>query len=225
MSEFRKRFNSSNRCCNNRAVVAFSPLEQMRSPIACPKRLAACPQVRRNLSLFETRRDPLARTRPCVAESTSLLAYSNRSVFDDATKGNPHMKHLDLYARRDPQLAPYLLREVDIEWKRTCRKVGFVVWVAIATALLLFDQRLSSEALHYLKAYVELYQVELEAMDDDANVRRSKLVRILKLAKTSNEATGKWGPAETASTVSILRESQVPDDQVMPSRSNRPSST
>merc|ERR1711991_243087 len=109
------------------------------------------------------------------------VAKSARTMttLGDRTKGNPHMTHLDLYARRDPQLAPYLLREVDIEFKRQCTKVNFVAWVALCVAALLYDQRANAEAVFYLRAYAELLQEEQEAKDRDADLRRSKLVGVM----------------------------------------------
>lgn len=63
------------------------------------------------------------------------------------------MKHLDVYARRDVQLAPYLLRDIDIEYKRKCRKVSFIIWIAVLTLSDLFNGKLENEQIHYMKMY------------------------------------------------------------------------
>jgi hypothetical protein len=127
-----------------------------------------------------------------------------RRYMEESTKNNKHMKHLDLYARRDPQLAPYLLREVDIEWKRKCRKVNFVFWVAVAVGLMLYDQRLAAEAIYFLKQYAVLMADEQEARDFDADMRRAKLVGVMGVVKDAYRRNAKWTKADENAAVEIL---------------------
>lgn len=107
------------------------------------------------------------------------------------------MKHLDLYARRDPQLAPYLLREVDIEFKRKCRKVNFCLWVGLCMALSLYYQRITAESVHYMKSYAEFVEAEKGARDDDSALRRRALVRVMNLVKASYSRSGEWSREDT----------------------------
>eukprot|EP00742_Colponemidia_sp_Colp-10_P024445 GILJ01029342.1.p1 GENE.GILJ01029342.1~~GILJ01029342.1.p1 ORF type:complete len:141 (+),score=10.75 GILJ01029342.1:38-460(+) len=112
--------------------------------------------------------------------------------FAVSTKGSPYMKHLDLYARRDPQLVPYLLREVDIEFKRKCRKVNFCFWLGVCTVLLLYQQRVMTETIHYLKGYAEFVEAEKGAKDDDNAIRRRALVRIMNMVKSAYSRDANW---------------------------------
>lgn len=121
-----------------------------------------------------------------------------------ATKGSPYMKHLDLYARRDPQLAPYLLREVDIEFKRKCRKLHFCYWVGICTMLILYQQRIMTETIHYLKGYAEFVEAERGAKDDDNALRRRALVRCMNLVKLAYSRDASWSTHDTAQAVECL---------------------
>lgn len=114
------------------------------------------------------------------------------------------MKHLDIYARRDPQLAPYLLREVDIEWKRKCRKVNFVYWVAILTILLCFDDRITLEVLHYLKLYVDQSNLEQEKRDEDHGIRRQTLIQLMDTVKTAYMRDQQWRPEDAKAVTAIL---------------------
>ena len=135
------------------------------------------------------------------------------SSMSDKTKGSPHMGHLDLYARRDPQLAPYLLREVDIEYKRKCRKVNFVFWVAMAVAAMLYDQRATAESVYYMRAYAELIAEEQEALDRDSDLRRSKLVGVMGVVKKAFDRDAKWRVEDYHQAVSILRSDDVDASQ------------
>jgi hypothetical protein len=131
----------------------------------------------------------------------------------EVTKGNPHMSHLDLYARRDPQLAPYLLREIDIEYKRKCRKVNFVFWIAMCTTALLYDQRVSAEAVFYLREYAELIQDENEAKDRDNDLRRAKLVGLMGIVKQAFERDGKWTVEDYHAASRVLLSSDLEKSQ------------
>lgn len=115
------------------------------------------------------------------------------------------MRHLDLYARRDPQLAPYLLREVDIEYKRRCRKVNFVFWLALFSALVIYDERLALESMHYLRLFAEQSQIEQAARDHDTNERRAKLVEVMNVVKDAFERDQKWTKADEQRTDAILQ--------------------
>jgi hypothetical protein len=125
------------------------------------------------------------------------------------TKGNPHMTQLDLYARRDPQLAPYLLREVDIEYKRKCRKVNYIFWVSVFVCALLYDQRAHAECAYYLRTYAELVHEEQEARDRDADLRRGKLVGVMGVIKSAFERDSKWKIDDYREASRILRSLDV----------------
>ena len=114
----------------------------------------------------------------CVITSFRYVHFVN-----EPSKNNPNMRHLDIYARRDPQLAPYLLREVDIEYKRKCRKVNFVFWLSVLVCLIMLQSRESLETAFYLRNYTELLREELDAKDDDMDLRRAKMVQLLQLLK------------------------------------------
>lgn len=114
------------------------------------------------------------------------------------------MKHLDLYARRDPQLAPYLLREVDIEYKRQCRKVTFCVWTGIVTVLLAYQYRLQVEELFYLKQYAEYCRAEQDARDDDGALRRKIFVGISNVVKDAFQRDQRWTPEDTERCVAVM---------------------
>lgn len=135
-----------------------------------------------------------------------VTSTHGRSIFlDETTKGTSAAKHLDLYARRDPQLAPYLLREVDIEFKRRCRKVNFVFWVALLTGLLLYDERIALESMHYLKKYAEQAKLEEHARDDDTNERRAKLVEVMNVVKDAFERDQRWSKADAEKAKKVLQ--------------------
>lgn len=153
---------------------------------------------------------------------TTLARRQLRGFMDQPTKGDSAMKHLDLYARRDPQLAPFLIREVDIEWKRKCRKVNFVVWVAILTGLSFLDQRLSLESMYYMKGYAELAQQEQDVADEDFTWRRARLVQILKHVRSVHQrnvlTADAWTKQDTAVAQDILNDSSLADCDKVPSR-------
>lgn len=102
------------------------------------------------------------------------------------------MKHLDLYARRDPQLAPYLLREVDIEYKRKCRKVSFLLWVIIFTTAIALQSRIQGESVHHLRNYASLINLQQEALDADNLERRRVLVEIMEACVYAFNRDQKW---------------------------------
>ena len=129
------------------------------------------------------------------------------------TKGSPYMGHLDLYARRDPQLAPYLLREVDIEWKRKCRKVNYIIWVTIFVCALLYDQRSHAEVSYYLRTYAEMVHEEQQARDRDSDLRRGKLVAVMGVIKNAFERDGKWRVDDYLEAARILRSVEVEPSQ------------
>lgn len=115
------------------------------------------------------------------------------------------MKHLDLYARRDPQLAPYILREVDIEFKRKCRKVNFCFWMAMATMAAFYNNRMSAETIYFMKRYAEYMQAEQECLDDDASIRRRALTQFMNVVRSSySKTSGKWTALDAKDADSIF---------------------
>lgn len=127
-------------------------------------------------------------------------------IFEHKTKGQPYMKHLDVYARRDAQLAPYLLREVDIEFKRRCRKVQFLVWMAILTATICLQARLQGETLHFMRLYAGYMKAEQDAKDDDNIKRRKALVGVMNVIKDAFDRDQKWVKADEQKAMSCLTE-------------------
>lgn len=150
---------------------------------------------------------------PEVSMRRSYKESWGQASLGDSTKGNPYMKHLDLYARRDPQLAPYLLREVDIEFKRQCRKVNFVVWVAFCVFMMLWDQRANAEVVYYLRKYAEMIQAEAEAQDLDNDLRRSKLVGVMAVVKSAFDRDAKWTVSDYQAAVQVLQSSDLDQSQ------------
>jgi hypothetical protein len=163
----------------------------------------------------------------------------------ETTKGNTNMRHLDIYARRDPQLAPFLLREVDIEYKRRCRKVNFVFWMTAFVATMLFQARESLETAFYMKHYTELLREELDSKDDDMDLRRAKIVQLLKLVKDAEgraRAAGEalaaekapatdarykasaWTEKDTEAAVAILQSAEIPEAHRRLSKGAKPNS-
>lgn len=130
----------------------------------------------------------------------------------DATKGSPHMRHLDIYARRDPQLLPYVIREVDIEYKRQCNKTTFCMWVALYVFLIFYYIWLRSETYHFLLQYAECFAAEQEARDEDATVRRRKFVEFLQLVRDAYKRDKSWSKADTAAAERILSLDEVRAD-------------
>lgn len=143
---------------------------------------------------------------PASVPVTGTIVCAVRHMLEDRTKGSPFMKHLDLYARRDPQLAPFLLREVDIEFKRKCRKVSFCAWVAVLTVLLAYQYRLQAEELFYVKHYAEYWRAEQDARDEDNLVRRRAFVSITNVVKNSFNRDQKWNADDASQCNMILRE-------------------
>lgn len=144
---------------------------------------------------------------PLCGLSTSLGAidFSRRwSMLEHRTKGSPYMKHLDLYARRDPQLAPYLLREVDIEYKRRCRKVQFLVWVVIFTITTALQTRLQGEQLHYMRLYASYVRAEQDAKDDDNIKRRKAFVGVMNVVKDAFDRDQSWTKEDEAKALGFL---------------------
>lgn len=140
-----------------------------------------------------------------VGCSNALLMTRRTSVFDVKTKGSPFMKHLDLYARRDPQLAPYLLREVDIEYKRKCRKVNFMVWTAVLTLLLAYQYRLQTEELNLLRSYASYVRAEQDARDEDHMERRRLFVLLSNLVKDAFFRSQQWTPEDQKKALDLLQ--------------------
>jgi hypothetical protein len=114
------------------------------------------------------------------------------------------MKHLDLYARRDPQLAPYILREVDIEYKRKCRKASFCFWVAFLTVLLSYQYRLQAEELSYLRQYAEYCRASQDARDEDNVERRRVFVSITNIIKESFNRDQRWKDDDAKKCLNVL---------------------
>ncbi|CBH09570.1 hypothetical protein, conserved [Trypanosoma brucei gambiense DAL972] len=129
-----------------------------------------------------------------IARSCGTFLCSRRcSLLEHRTKGSMFMKHLDLYARRDPQLAPYLLREVDIEYKRRCRKVSFCAWICVFTAVTAVQIRMQSEQLHYMRLYADCVEAEQRAKDEDGIRRRKALVALMNVVKDAFGRNQSWG--------------------------------
>lgn len=146
----------------------------------------------------------------CVAAAVpfrgTALQYSRRwGVLQHSTKGSAYMKHLDLYARRDPQLAPYLLREVDIEYKRKCRKVTFLVWVIVFTVAIAWQTRMQGEALHYMRLYAQYLRAEQDAKDEDSIQRRKAFVGVMNVVKTAFDRDQRWTSVDEANALKELR--------------------
>ncbi len=127
----------------------------------------------------------------------SAAAVKAVSTAPYTTKGNPIMKHLDVYARRDVQLAPYLLREVDIEYKRKCQKVSFCLWLALTVAMGLFSMQLYGEQVEVMMNLAELVHRENEARDEDFLIRRRLFAKYLAIIKESFARDQKWTDADT----------------------------
>lgn len=115
------------------------------------------------------------------------------------------MKHLDLYARRDVQLAPYLLREVDIEYKRKCRKVSFLVWVVIFTVAVAWQTRMQGEALHYMRLYASYVRAEQDAKDEDNIQRRKAFVGVMNVVKAAFDRDQRWTNGDEERALKELR--------------------
>lgn len=116
------------------------------------------------------------------------------------------MKHLDVYARRDVQLAPYLLREVDIEFKRKCRKVQFLVWMALFTVAICLQMRLQGETLHFMRLYAGYMKAEQDAKDDDNIKRRKAFVGVMNVVKDAFDRDQKWSQSDERKAMSCLTE-------------------
>jgi hypothetical protein len=115
------------------------------------------------------------------------------------------MKHLDVYARRDVQLAPYLLREVDIEYKRKCNKVSFCFWLAMLVALTLYDMQLQSEALVVMIGLADMIRQENDAKDDDFSARRQLFAKYLVTLKEAFARDQKWTDSDAAKVNGFLK--------------------
>lgn len=115
------------------------------------------------------------------------------------------MKHLDLYARRDPQLAPYLLREVDIEFKRKCRKVQFMVWVIIFTVAMGWQSRMQGESLHFMRLYAAYMKAEQDAKDEDNIQRRKAFVGVMNTVKDAFDRDQKWTASDAKKAMGYLQ--------------------
>ena len=122
-----------------------------------------------------------------------------------ATKDLNTGKMLDIYARRDPQLAPYLLREVDMEFKRKNTKVRFVVWSCLFVLLFMMNERINCENVHQLRRYVELLQYEEDEKDIDADLRRAKLMAVLALVRQAWARDQTWRQSDTDAAVHAVR--------------------
>ncbi|CUG85899.1 membrane-associated protein, putative [Bodo saltans] len=114
------------------------------------------------------------------------------------------MKHLDLYARRDPQLAPYLLREVDIEFKRKCRKVSYCFWVGVITILMSYQYRLQAEELSYLRQYAAYCRASQDARDEDDMERRRVFVTITNTIKDAFNRDQRWRESDVNQCLKAL---------------------
>ncbi|KAK7198621.1 hypothetical protein NESM_000825300 [Novymonas esmeraldas] len=142
--------------------------------------------------------------RVVVGGGGALHCSRRWGILEHRTKGSAYMKHLDLYARRDPQLAPYLLREVDVEYKRRCRKVSFVVWVVIFSVAIAWQTRMQGEALHYMRLYAGHMRAEQEAKDQDNIERRRAFVGVLNVVKDAYDRDQRWTAADEAKALREL---------------------
>ncbi|ORC83412.1 uncharacterized protein TM35_000721150 [Trypanosoma theileri] len=140
-----------------------------------------------------------------LISSRGALQCSRRyNLLEHKTKGSMFMKHLDLYARRDPQLAPYLLREVDIEYKRKCRKVSFCLWVCIFTIVTTFQMRMQGEQLHYLRLYADCAKTEQDAKDEDEIRRRKAFVAVMNVVKDAFDRDQSWNKSDQEKALKAL---------------------
>lgn len=122
------------------------------------------------------------------------------------TKGTRTMMHLDVYARRDPQLVPYLLREVDIEYKRKCRKVAFAFWLAVGIFLSQVHTAVTADVVYLAREYAEYVQIEQSAKDDDALVRRRTLAKLINVVNASFARNQKWSKDDSDAAMKIFDE-------------------
>ncbi|RNF10852.1 uncharacterized protein Tco025E_06727 [Trypanosoma conorhini] len=134
----------------------------------------------------------------------SLQCSRRYNLLEHKTKGSMFMKHLDLYARRDPQLAPYLLREVDIEYKRKCRKVSFCIWMCIFTVVTAFQIRMQGDQLHYLRLYADCVRAEQDAKDEDEIRRRKTFVAVANLVRDAFDRDQKWHKSDQEKALKVL---------------------
>ncbi|EPY27797.1 hypothetical protein STCU_05541 [Strigomonas culicis] len=143
----------------------------------------------------------------CLGCCESAFFVSKRhNMLEHRTKGSPYMKHLDIYARRDPQLAPYLLREIDIEYKRKCRKVQFLLWVVVFTLTVALQTRMQGETLHYMRLYATFVKAERDAKDDDSIKRRRAFVNIMNVVKEAFDRDRKWSKDDEKKVIKAIRE-------------------
>ena len=107
-----------------------------------------------------------------------------------STKGEVVGRQLDVYARRDPQLAPYILRQVDKEYQRSGTKVKYVFWVAMLVAGILYDFRVEAERGHFLQPYLEKLEElsESEILDYEKRQKYAKTLLQL-LEEVKNDST------------------------------------
>ncbi len=133
------------------------------------------------------------------------------SLSGQSTKNNPFLKQLDVYARRDVQLAPYLLREVDIEYKRKCNKVKFCFWMAILVALSLYDMQLQNECVLVMMGLADLIRQENDAKDEDFSARRQLFAKYLVVLKEAFARDQKWTVADTAKVTGIMQNASSDD--------------
>ncbi|KEG10192.1 hypothetical protein DQ04_04061020 [Trypanosoma grayi] len=142
---------------------------------------------------------------PSLVSTRGALQCSKRfNLLEHKTKGSMFMKHLDLYARRDPQLAPYLLREVDIEYKRKCRKVSFCCWMCIFTIVTAVQMRMQSEQLHYLRLYADCVRAEQEAKDGDEIRRRKAFVGVMNIVRDAFDRDQSWNRNDQEKALNAL---------------------
>ena len=120
--------------------------------------------------------------------SVAVLSAARRPFLNTSTKEGVIGRQLDVFARRDPQLAPYLLREVDIEYQRRYTKFRFILWIAAFTALTLYNLRLHYEINYFLKPYAQRQEEHRRNEDRDFEIRQRWLVRILHLLEKVRHA-------------------------------------
>ncbi|CCW70452.1 unnamed protein product [Phytomonas sp. Hart1] len=131
-----------------------------------------------------------------LRDSGTLKLSRRHSIFEHKTKGSSYMIHLDIYARRDPQLAPYLLQEIDIEYKRKCRKVNFLIWLLTFTLVVAFQTRLQGETLHYMQLYASRIKAEHISRDEDYTQRLKVFLCLMNTIKDSFDRDQKWTKAD-----------------------------
>jgi hypothetical protein len=70
--------------------------------------------------------------------------------------------------------------------------------------------------MHLLRRYIELLRIEQDAKDEDSDLRRAKLVGLMRLLRECYARGGKWSKSDARAAEDILRAADVPEDQRRP---------